>query len=88
MFILLYVVHLLFGAILNYVICACASHWFNQGQPDATVAESKEMFEFDEGMKFVVVFEVGFIAELSILSYLSGCYYIVRPINVGTVKST
>ena len=88
MFFLLYVVHLLFGAILNYVICACASHWFNQGQPDATVAESKEMFEFDEGMKFVVVFEVGFIAELSILSYLSGCYYIVRPINVGTVKST
>ena len=81
-------VHLLFGAILNYVICACASHWFNQGQPDATVAESKEIFEFDEGMEFVVVFEVGFIAELSILSYLSGCYYIVRPINVGTVKST
>ena len=41
------------------MICACASHWFNQGQPDATVAESREIFEFDEGMKFVVVFEVG-----------------------------
>ena len=81
-------VHLLLGAILNYIICTCASHWFNQGQPDATVAESKEIFEFDEGMEFVVVFEVGFIVELSILSYLSGCYYIVRPINVGTVKST
>ena len=86
LFILFYVVRLLYGAILNYVICACASHWFNQGPPDTTVAERKEIFEFGEEMKFVVVFEVGFIAELSILSYLSRCYYIVRAKNVGTGK--
>ena len=72
LFILFYVVRLLYGAILNYVICACASHRFNQGPPDATVAERKEIFEFGEEMEFVVVLEVGLSLSCRLCSTFLG----------------
>lgn len=58
----------IFGTILNNVLCGCASPWFDQGQPDdATDVKSTDLFDFGEDVKFAVVLEAGFIAELVIL---------------------
>ena len=70
-----------FSEISNLRHLHCTSPWYDQGQPDySSHVESRELFEFGEEMKFVVVLEASFIAKLIVSSYmyLSWCYYIVE----------
>ena len=70
-----------FSAISNLRHLHCTSPSYDQGQPDyGSHVESRELFEFGEEMKFVVVLEASFIAKLMVSSYmyLSWCYYIVK----------